>query len=314
MALRLFQFLALSILSCVALADVPPVAVPSANELMVSAFPDSKMGPADVSGHRTVVPRSRQFKVPKEMLASPWLASATALSTPDTQKTPYIPEALLVVPLDGSHVAVITRDHEDFEQTEGDCSYGCMSCFGVYFFTSGEKGWVVTKRVDVAAVMDTLDAIRTGVQEWPGHGRVVSIVSNVSYQGSSTEEVLLLALQPDHLIPLLKTDIGEDEDGNRVGSTGSDDDPQTVHCDDILRPDFDPSKGSYGPGAECHDSDGTWKFAGDRVEFEFHGDVRKVAEDGKLLPIEHWRKKTVVALQPDGSVKVVSGELPSYEH
>jgi hypothetical protein len=50
------------------------------------------------------------------------------------------------------------------------------------------------------------------------------------------------------------------------------------------------------------------------VEFEFHGEVRKVTEEGKLLPIEHWRKKAAVALRPDGSVKVVYGELPTYEH
>jgi hypothetical protein len=314
MALRLFQFLALSILSCVALADTPPVAIPSANELMVIAFPGSRIGPPDASGHRTVDPGSRQFKVPMGMRETPWLASAKALSTLDTQKTPYIPEALLVVPLDGSHVALITRDQEDFDQTGGNCSYGCMSCFGVYFFTPGPKGWVVSKRVDVAAVMETLGEIRTRVEEWPLHGRVVSILSNVSYQGTSTDEVVLLALQADHLIPLLKTDIGEDEDGIRVGSTGSDDDPEEVLCLEVLKPDFDPSKGSYGPGVECHSSDGTWKFAGDRVEFEFRGDVRKVTEDGKLLPIEHWRKKAAVALQPDGSVKLVYGELPSYEH
>jgi len=312
MMLRLFQFLALSIFSCVALADVPPVGIPSANELMVIAFPGSKMGPADASGHRTMDPGPRQFRVSTAMLRSPLLASAMAMSTRDTQKTPFIPEALLVVPLDGSHVALITSDRLDSEQTGDSCSYGCMGCFGVYFFTSGERGWVVSKRVDVAAAVETLGMIRTRVEEWPTHGRVVAISSDVSYKDQSTEQVVLLALQPDRLIPLLKTDIGA-SDGGIVGSTGSDD-PENLSCDEVLKLEFDSLSGEYVPNAACRFADGSWRFAGDWVEFEFHGDVRNVSADGKLLPVEHWRKKAAVGLRPDGSVRLVYGELPSYEH
>jgi hypothetical protein len=75
--------------------------------------------------------------------------------------------------------------------------------------------------------------------------------------------------------------------------------------------EFDSSSGEYVPNAECRFADGPWRFAADWVEFEFHGDVRNVSADGKLLPVEHWRKKAAVGLRPDGSVRLVyKGEHP----
>ena len=312
MLLRSFLCLVLWMLAYSALADELSPSAADAKDLMVIAFPDWKGASKNAAEETSGGFVTRTFHTPIEdhKASWPWLAPGGVNAKVGTL-LPFEVRPLQVVSLDPAHVVLITLGAVDAEKAEMRCNYSCLISIGTYFFTSSDHGWRVSKRVDVAAAAyASVSPTEAKIENWPGHGRVLSILIGNQAQGRSTHDVILLGLQPDRLLPMLGTSIGEDDGGEGVGEL-TDEDGNVLSCGDALDPKFVLPEGAEFDG-DCRSSDGSWKFVGDSVEFEFHGTTRKATGGETLPPLQHWKSGAILTLQKDGSLKLVKGTLPSY--
>jgi hypothetical protein len=216
----------------------------------------------------------------------------------------------MAAPFDDSHAILLTSGSVDPDSLGNRCDYSCLYATGAYFFTAGARGWRLSKSIPVVS-LSSASAFphHAKITKWPGHDLVASFRLNDSAQGYSTDNVYLLELTLDRVVPLFHTSIAQD---NEAASGLSD----TVPCgDDVLSPKFAPPHGvSLSPDTTCYESDGSWRPRGNTIVFEFHGAVRSTDDNGRLLPLKSWQKTAVLALQKDGSLKLISGTLPKYEN
>lgn len=213
---------------------------------------------------------------------------------------------LFVSPLSQSHALLVT---DGYVSDATMASAPPDSVIGLYFFSSEKGTWKLLKSNPTAIVVSGYPHDGK-LQNWAGHGRVLSFRVNWNYQGASRDQVYLFRLQLDRVVPLIQTFIAEDNNGVGVGATDANGNDAT--CDDLLNPKFTLRTGESLLDQDCEEDDGSWRFAGDSVQFEFHGTIRPVSSAGRPLPLRIWHSTAVLRLQKDGSLKLVSGKLPIY--
>jgi hypothetical protein len=212
--------------------------------------------------------------VPDGIEWSPWLPKPGRPG-----KTVEI-DSLLITPLhvirlDETHAALVTVSSPADANGEVSCGHTCSHFISVVPFKAEGNGWREGDHVDAAAWVAFYPA-HNWVQTWPGHGFVVSFTSGSCWQGACTDDVVLLGLQPDRVLPLLATSFDEDNSAESESGVGE-------------------------------SATGAWRFDGDHVVFTFRGakqdDVRKRPKT--------WTRTVTLALKGERLVPV-SGELPSF--
>jgi hypothetical protein len=183
------------------------------------------------------------------------------------------------------------------------------SVIGLYFFSFEKGTWKLLKGNPTAIVVSGYPHDGK-LQDWAEHGRVLSFRLNWYYQGAGTDEVYMFRLQHDRVFPLIHTSIAEEDDGVGVGATDAKGNDLT--CGDLLEPKFTLRTGQSLLDQGCARADGSWKFAGDSAQFEFHGTMRPVSADGRPLALRTWHSTAVLRLRKNGSLKLVSGKLPIF--
>ena len=277
--------------------------IPTARTLMLIAFPDwNPMRPRGPfpSPHSV----DRYFHVSRRQLFNAILPGAVTFKP----KYKFEVSPLTAASFDDSHALLLTSGSVDSDSLGDGCDYSCPYATGAYFFTAGAHGWRLSKSIPVVSLDDASTfPHHAKITKWPGHGLIASFRLNNSAQGYSTDDVYLLKVTPDKVVPLFHTSIAQD---NGAASGMSD----TVPCDDrVFSPKFVPPHGAVLlSDTTCYESDGSWEPRGNAIVFEFHGAVRSTDNNGRLLPLKSWRKTAVLALQKDGSLKLISGTLPQY--
>lgn len=293
-----------SLASCSPICRSATLPIPTARTLMLVAFPDwNSMPPRGpyASPHSV----DRYLHVSRHELFNVILPGTVTFKP----KYKFEVSPLMAASLDDSHAILLTSGSVDPDSLGDRCDYSCVYATGAYFFTADAHGWRLSKSIPVVSLNSASAFPRHAkVTKWPGHDLVASFRLNDSAQGFSTDEIYLLELTSDTVVPLFHTSIAQD---NGAASGLSD----TVPCDDsVFSPKYAPPHGAaLSPGATCYEADGSWKPRENTIVFEFHGAVRSTDHSGRLLPLKSWRKTAVLALQKDGSLKLISGTLPKYE-
>jgi hypothetical protein len=223
------------------------------------------------------------------------------------QKYKFAVSPLVAASFDNSHAVLLTSAAVDPDSLGLRCDYSCIYATGAYFFTAAANGWRLSKSIHVVSLgWASLFPQDAKITNWPGHELVASFRLNNHAQGESADDVYLLGLMPDKVVPLFHTSIAEDNEGAAVLS-------DDIGCGDVLSRKFVLPRGLLlSPDTTCHSADGSWRADGNTVVFEFHGSSRSTDDSGKLLPLKSWRKAAVLMLQKDGSLKLMSGRLPKY--
>jgi hypothetical protein len=287
--------------SCSLICSGAPLPIPTARTLMLIAFPD--WNPMPPRG-----PYASPHSVDRYLHLSRRELFSVILPGTVTFKTKYKFEVspLMAAAFDDSHAILLTSGSVDPDSLGDRCDYSCVYATGAYFFTADAHGWRLSKSIPVVS-LDSASAFPhdAKITKWPGHDLVASFRLNDSAQGYSTDDIYLLELTSNEVIPLFHTSIAED---NSAASGLSD----TIPCgDDAFSPKFVPPHGaSLSPDVTCYESDGSWRPRGNTIVFEFHGVTRSTDSNGRLLPLKSWQKTAVLALQRDGSLKLISGTLP----
>jgi hypothetical protein len=222
-----------------------------------------------------------------------------------------------VIRLDETHAALLTQSTL-VEDGEMICGPSCSryTFVGAYFFKHGDAGWKLSKRVDAAA-FTMYGPKEPKIQKWPGHGFVFSFLDGDYRQGASTDELVMIGLQPDHVLPLLHTSIAGDNRGFSLSleefgtSENEDSTAADIECETVLDPAYAVPKNIHFRETDCQEAQGTWRLDGDLVYFEFRGSKRKDNGHGGLQPLEQWRSTATLELRGD-TLKLTKGSLPEF--
>lgn len=210
--------------------------------------------------------------------------------------------------VDRSRVLLVTSGYFLTREAAGD---ECLDLVGAYFFTRTKTGWVLSTS-NPAVVLGCGTFHNAKLEDWTGHGRVLSFLIEQTYQGQSVSTAELLGLREDHLMPLIETSIASDDDGLPIDNS-SDDPSEWIYCDAVFDPKYAAPKGSeLMQNWACERDKGSWRFIGNSVEFVFRKTVRPTDAHGNLLPLQVSQTRAILTLQKDGKLKLVSGKLPQY--
>ncbi len=301
--------IALIILSLASLLEVCHGATfptPTARTLMLIAFPD--WNPSPPKGPYAP-PRSveRELHVTRSQIHHAFGPGFTTIKP----KYKFDISPLLAASFDDSHAILLTIESVYPDSMGIRCDYSCPLATGAYFFTAGAHGWRLSKSVPVVSLNNaSMFPHHARVTKWPGHGLLASFRLNYSAQGYSTDKVYLLDLKWSKVVPLFHTSIAKNDGAAEPLSFSL-----NIDCDSrgVFSPKFSPPRGaSLSPDLKCYKANGTWTLSGNSIIFEFYGAVRSTDDSGRLLPVKTWRKKVVLTLQKNGSLKLISGTLPNY--
>jgi hypothetical protein len=309
-----FVVIALVLASGCARRTAEPVAVtPTADVLMVIAFPQWKRGAEPAGGQKVPPTEVVKIHLPEAPEWSPWLPTPGKELFPQAEPSTAVAIPIDVVRLDQSH-AVLLAQSTLLKDGEVVCGPSCSSYtfIGAYFFTYGGAGWTLSKRVDAAA-FTMYGPNDPRIEEWPGHGFVFSFLDGELHQGATAYSVVLIGLQPDRALPLLETSIEADDSGTPVsaGDDANEDDGSDIDCGTLMEVAYAPPKNAQFTGVDCQQAGGSWHFDGNLVHFKFSGTKRKDDGHGGLQPIEQWQSKATLQLQGD-TLKLIEGTLPEF--
>lgn len=123
---------------------------------------------------------------------------------------------------------------------------------------------------------------------------------------------MLIGLQSDRALPLLKTSIEADNSGTPV-SAGDDEneDGSGIDCGTLMEVAYAPPKNAQFSGVDCQQAGGSWHYDGNLVHFKFSGTKWKDDGYGGLQPIEQWQSTATLQLQGN-TLKLIEGTLPEF--
>jgi hypothetical protein len=289
-------------------AEEPASATPTADEFMAAAFPGWKRGtpPAELKEPPTQIV---EIHLPDNPDSSPWLPTPGQEPAPQAEPSTVVVTPIDVIRLDETYAALLTQSTlvEDGKMV---CGPSCSryTFVGVYFFKHGDPGWKLSKRVDAAA-FTMYGPKEPKFHKWPGHGFVFSFLDGDYHQGASSDRLVLIGLQPDHVLPLLHTSIAGDNRGFSLSRSLEED--ADIECGAVLDPAYSVPKNVQLTQIDCQEAEGTWRLDGDLVHFEFRGSKRKDNGHGGLQPLERWQSTATLELRGD-TFKLIKGSLPQF--
>ena len=290
----------------------PVVTTPTADALMVIAFPQWKRGAESAEGLKVPPTQVVKVRLPEAPESSPWLPTPGNELAPQVEPSTAVAMPIEVARLDESH-AVLLAESTLIQDGERVCGPSCSfyTFVGAYFFTHGGAGWTLSKRVDAAA-FTMYGPNDPRIEEWPGHGLVFSFLDGEFHQGALAYEVVLIGLQPDRALPLLATSIEADNSRTPV-SAGDDanEDGSDIDCGTLMGVAYAPPKDARFTGVDCQQAGGSWHFDGNLVHFKFSGTKRKDDGQGGLQPLEQWQSAATLQLQGN-TLKLIEGTLPEF--
>ena len=273
-------------------------------DLLAAAFPAWHPGSHAPPPHKAGTPREpaiRRLALPG--LAWPWLPQPGRQTTGDLDTHVVQITPLAVVPIDATHAALLTVA----EPVGGDCHYGCVFEAGVYFFARDGDGWRLRRRIDLAQALYGDLPDKLPVRPWPGHGVLLSMARESCYQDACAGQLDLFGFAPDRLLFAFETSISLDAHlAAFTSGDGADHD-----CGEILDKSFEPEPGATFDPVSCHQETGTWRIAGDGIDFTFRGGSREVDGEGHLGRLSRTVTHARVELRDEGLV-LVKGELPTF--
>lgn len=148
------------------------------------------------------------------------------------ESSTVLAEPMNVTRLDESH-AVMLATIKPVADNQVACGYSCSTLISAHFFTQTDTGWKLAKRVDDAAATEYGPSGVT-IEQWPGHGFVLTYGAGGCWQGACSTQMVMLSLQIDRLIPLLETSISVDTTGAEVDGTQGSGEDVKMSCGDIL--------------------------------------------------------------------------------
>ena len=232
--------------------------------------------------------------------------SAGFIASEDAEDLDFDPEPWGVVKLDGLHAVLITQASAGY--TPGAGRYQLV---GTYFFTNRDGVWHLSKHNDVATWGIANQSVALKAEPWPGHGFVVSLITENGEQGGNTSEVDMTLLTPNGATHLLSASLAQSD-----GASGSYEDEMSVFkdgisCGDLESETFklpanDKLQSAY---VDCHSTDGHWSFDSDLIRFNYEGVARKVDTAGNLLPLDRWKSVATYRWDNQG-LKLIEGKDP----
>jgi hypothetical protein len=228
--------------------------------------------------------------------------------TEDPDDLDFDPEPWGVVKLDELHAALIT-----FARAGQTPAGGAYDVVGAYFFSREDSMWRLSKRLDVVAWGISNETEQVKAEQWPSHGYVLSLITENGNQGAFASKVDMTLLSADSAVHLLYASLGETDEasGNYQDAMGAMKDG--ISCGDLEKDDFKlpPSDRLEFGDEECRSAEGHWSLDGDLIRFAYHGVVRNVDHDGKLLPLRQWNSTAVYRFNK-GTAELVAGKDPHF--
>lgn len=232
--------------------------------------------------------------------------SAEFTASEDAEGLDFDPEPWGVVKLDELHAVLITQ------ASAGDTpGAGRYQLVGTYFFANRDGAWRLAKHNDVATWGIANQSVALRAEPWPGHGFVVSLITENGEQGANTSGVDMTLLTPNGATHLLNASLAQSD-----SASGSYEDDMNAFKDGISCGDLESDTFKLPPNdklqpsyVNCHSTDGHWSFDGDLIRFIYEGVGRKLDADGNILPLERWKSVATYRWENQG-LKLIEGKDP----
>ena len=232
--------------------------------------------------------------------------SAGGMSSEDPEDLDFEPEPSSVVKLDELHAVLVTL------ASAGDTpDAGRYQLVGAYFFTHRDGVWRLSKHNDIVTWSIANQSVALQADPWPGHGFVVSLITENGNRGENSSDVDMTLLTPNDATHLLNASLAQSD-----GASGNYEDEMNAFKDGISCGDLESNTFKFPPNdklqtgdLDCHSTDGHWSFDGDLIRFNYEGVGRKVDTDGNLLPLERWKSVATYRWENQG-LKLIEGKNP----
>ena len=274
--------------------------------LMAALLPDWKPD-EDTSTSTAPLSPSAEVQANQDSSEDPHVSGAdhihVELATGDTD---LYPQPWGVVKFDAFHAVLITEANGGTGTAGG--SYVIV---GTYFFTNRQGTWHLSKAQDVVTNEYSNELTELKTEQWPGHGVLLSLMTESGNHGDFARRVNMTLLRPDSATHLLTASLSERDEGDtftdKMGVL-----KDGVGCDALESDDFKlPPGDTMFTEIDCHSAEGHWSLDGDQIHFNYEGVKRKGNEDGSVPPLQRW-KSTVTYRWEHEHMELVEGKNPEF--